>query len=61
MAHDALGSHAREEIGISEIVNARPIHAAFYSAATFKIGAALPLLVAWIIPERARENSARSC
>jgi len=50
MAHDALGSHARDEIGISEIVSARPIQAAFYSAATFTIGAALPLLVAWIIP-----------
>jgi VIT1/CCC1 family predicted Fe2+/Mn2+ transporter len=50
MDHDALGAHARDEIGISEISNARPIQAAFSSAATFVIGAALPLLVAWLIP-----------
>ena len=50
MAHDALGAHARDEIGISEIVSAQPIQAAFSSAATFTVGAALPLLVAWIIP-----------
>jgi len=51
MAHDALGAHARDEIGISDIASARPIQAAIYSAAAFTIGAALPLLVAWIIPE----------
>lgn len=51
MAHDALGSHARDEIGISEVVSAKPIQAALYSAVTFIIGAALPLLVAWIVPE----------
>lgn len=50
MAHDALGAHARDEIGISENVNAQPIQAAFYSAGTFTVGAALPLLVAWLIP-----------
>lgn len=50
MAHDALGAHARDEIGISEIASARPVQAAFYSAATFTVGAALPLLVAWAIP-----------
>lgn len=50
MAHDALGAHARDEIGISEVVNARPIQAALYSAATFTIGAALPLAVAWAVP-----------
>lgn len=50
MAHDALGAHARDEIGISEIVSAQPIQAAFSSAGTFTVGAALPLLVAWIIP-----------
>ncbi|CCU72340.1 MULTISPECIES: VIT1/CCC1 transporter family protein [Gammaproteobacteria] len=50
MAHDALGAHARDEIGISENVNAQPIQAAFYSAGTFTVGAALPLLVAWFIP-----------
>ncbi len=51
MAHDALGAHARDEIGISENINVRPIQAAFSSAATFTIGAALPLLVAWAVPK----------
>ena len=50
MAHDALGAHARDEIGISEIASARPIQAAVWSAVTFFIGAALPLLVAWGVP-----------
>ncbi|MCG6890921.1 MAG: VIT family protein [Gammaproteobacteria bacterium] len=50
MAHDALGAHARDEIGISQTVSAQPIQAAFSSAATFTVGAALPLLVAWIVP-----------
>lgn len=50
MEHDALGAHARDEIGISEIMNAQPVQAALSSAATFTIGAALPLLVAWAIP-----------
>jgi VIT1/CCC1 family predicted Fe2+/Mn2+ transporter len=50
MAHDALGAHARDEIGISESVAAQPVQAAFSSAATFIVGAALPLLVAWIVP-----------
>ena len=50
MDHDALGAHARDEIGISEISNARPIQAAFSSAGTFVVGAALPLLVAWLTP-----------
>ena len=51
MAHDALGAHARDEIGILESAQARPIQAALYSAATFTMGALLPLLVAWLIPE----------
>ncbi|AKH21160.1 VIT1/CCC1 transporter family protein [Sedimenticola thiotaurini] len=50
MAHDALDAHARDEIGISVTGNARPVQAAFASAATFTIGAALPLLVAWSLP-----------
>ena len=50
MAHDALGAHARDEIGLSETVSAQPVQAAFYSAGTFTLGAALPLLVAWVIP-----------
>ncbi|MCF7922006.1 MAG: VIT family protein [Candidatus Marinimicrobia bacterium] len=52
MAHDALGAHARDEIGISETVSALPVQAAFYSAGTFTLGAALPLIVAWVIPGR---------
>jgi VIT1/CCC1 family predicted Fe2+/Mn2+ transporter len=51
MAHDALGAHARDEIGISVNVSARPVQAAFYSAGTFTIGAAFPLMIAWAIPE----------
>jgi VIT1/CCC1 family predicted Fe2+/Mn2+ transporter len=50
MAHDALGAHARDEIGISESVSARPVQAALYSAGTFTVGAALPLMVAWATP-----------
>ena len=49
MEHDALGAHARDEIGISEVTNAQPVQAALSSAATFVVGAALPLLVAWIV------------
>lgn len=52
MDHDALGAHARDEIGISENGNARPVQAAFSSAGTFIVGAALPLLVAWAVPGR---------
>ena len=51
MAHDALGAHVRDEIGLSEGAGARPLQAAFFSAVTFTIGAALPLLVAWLAPE----------
>lgn len=50
MAHDALGAHARDEIGISDSASAQPIQAAFSSASTFIVGAALPLMVAWAIP-----------
>ncbi len=53
MAHDALGAHARDELGISETVNARPIQAALTSAASFGIGAALPLLVTAMAPDSA--------
>ena len=45
MAKDALGAHARDELGISEITTARPVQAAFTSAATFSVGAAMPLLM----------------
>jgi VIT1/CCC1 family predicted Fe2+/Mn2+ transporter len=50
MAHDALGAHARDELGISESLRARPIQAALASAASFAVGAALPLLVAVVSP-----------
>ncbi len=50
MDKDALGAHARDELGISEITTARPIQAALTSAATFTVGAALPLLVAFLTP-----------
>jgi len=46
MAHDALGAHAREELGISETTTARPVQAAMASAASFAVGAALPLAAA---------------
>ncbi len=49
-AHDALGAHAKDELGISEITSARPIQAALASAATFAIGAAIPLLTVLIVP-----------
>jgi len=50
MAHDALGAHARDEIGISESVSAQPVQAAFSSAGSFTVGAALPLAAAWVVP-----------
>jgi len=51
MAHDALGAHARDELGITESLSARPIQAALTSAASFAVGAAMPLLVAALGPE----------
>jgi vacuolar iron transporter family protein len=51
MAHDALGAHARDELGISEALQARPVQAAFTSALTFAIGAALPLLIVLLVPQ----------
>lgn len=50
MAHDALGAHARDEIGISETGNAKPVQAALSSAGTFTVGAALPLLLTLLTP-----------
>ena len=47
---DALGSHARDELGITEVATARPVQAALTSAATFAVGAALPLLSILIAP-----------
>ena len=51
MAHDAIGAHARDELGITENLSARPIQAALASAGSFAVGAAMPLLTATIIPE----------
>jgi len=53
MAHDALGAHARDELGISETLSARPLQAALASAASFAVGAAMPLLVTVMAPESA--------
>ena len=50
MAKDALGAHAQEELGISEVTTARPIQAALTSAATFAVGAAMPLLMVLVSP-----------
>jgi len=49
MAHDALGAHARDELGISETLSARPIQAALTSAASFAVGAAMPLLAVALV------------
>ena len=62
MAHDALGAHARDELGITEMMNARPLQAALASAASFAVGALLPLLGvdrvadAWLIPVSRRRR-----
>ena len=49
MAHDALGAHARDELGMSELTRARPLQAALASAAAFAAGAAPPVLLVWFI------------
>jgi VIT1/CCC1 family predicted Fe2+/Mn2+ transporter len=53
MAHDALGAHARDELGISEVTTARPVQAALTSAVTFAVGAALPLSMVLLMPRSA--------
>jgi vacuolar iron transporter family protein len=50
MAKDALAAHARDELGITDLQRARPVQAAFASATTFAVGAALPLVVGLIAP-----------
>lgn len=50
MEHDAIGTHARDELGISETLTARPIQAAFASAGSFLVGAILPLLIVLLFP-----------
>lgn len=52
MAHDALGAHAKDELGITEAMSAKPLQAAFASALSFAIGAALPLLVVVLAPHQ---------
>lgn len=52
MAHDPLGAHARDELGLSALMAARPLQAALASAATFGVGAALPLLTVIVAPGR---------
>ncbi|MEO7102411.1 MAG: VIT family protein [Gemmatimonadaceae bacterium] len=51
MARDAIGAHAREELGLSELTTARPLQAAVSSAASFAAGAALPVMVSALVPE----------
>lgn len=53
MAHDALAAHARDELGISDLTAARPVQAAFASAGTFAVGAAMPLLTVLVTPSKA--------
>lgn len=50
MAHDALGTHARDELGLSDAASARPVQAAMASAASFSVGAGLPLAIAALVP-----------
>lgn len=50
MAYDALGAHARDEIGISEMTRAKPVQAALSSALAFTLGAGLPLMTTWLFP-----------
>ena len=50
MTHDALGAHARDELGISDTLTARPVQAALASAVTFSVGALLPLLIVLVVP-----------
>jgi VIT1/CCC1 family predicted Fe2+/Mn2+ transporter len=52
MAHDAIGAHARDELGISATLSAKPVQAALASAASFAVGAALPLAVTALAPDR---------
>ncbi|HLK20784.1 MAG TPA: VIT family protein [Bryobacteraceae bacterium] len=53
MAHDALGAHARDELGITKTLSARPVQAALASAAAFAVGAGMPLVVTALTPDTA--------
>ena len=57
MAHDALGAHARDELGITDFSRARPLQAALASAAAFGVGALPPVLLAWFAPMAALETA----
>jgi VIT1/CCC1 family predicted Fe2+/Mn2+ transporter len=57
MAHDALGAHMRDELGVTSIVTAKPLQAAVVSACSFAVGAALPLLVSLLSPRAYLETS----
>ena len=61
MEHDALGAHARDELGLSHTMTARPIQAAIASAVTFAVGAALPLSIVLLLPVTALIWSVSSC
>ena len=50
MAHDAIGAHARDELGMFDTLRARPIQAALTSASSFAVGAAMPLIIAALVP-----------
>ena len=52
MAHDAIGAHSRDELGLSDALMARPLQAALASAASFAVGAAMPVLLVWLGPLR---------
>jgi VIT1/CCC1 family predicted Fe2+/Mn2+ transporter len=51
MAHDAIGAHARDELGISDTLSARPVQAALASAGSFAVGSAMPLFTAAVVSE----------
>lgn len=51
MQHNALEAHARDELGITENSKSQPIQAAIFSAGSFSVGAALPLIIAWVVPQ----------
>ena len=61
MTHDALGAHARDELGISETMSARPVQAALASAASFAVGAALPLAVTALVPHEKQTPGRPKC
>ncbi len=61
MAKDSLGAHARDELGISDTLSARPVQAAFASAGAFTVGAAMPLLLVVVVPASALVWTVSGC